>query len=533
MLVSYNWLQEEYFKDKLPDPEDLVAVLTHHAFEIESIEKKGDDYLIDVDVLPNRAHDCLSHKGIACEIGVILEKEFFEKEIVQPKESPKLEGKLKVTVKEPKLCPRYIGRYVSNIKVAESPEWLHNRIESLGQRSINNLVDITNYVLFDLGQPLHVFDADKLEGGEIVVRRARKGEHITTLDGEDIELDETILVIADGKDPIAIAGVKGGTKAEVDENTKNIVIESANFAYANIRKTSHKVGIRTEASNRYEHEITSELALQGMDLATALVVEIAGGDDTEVGSRKDEYAKPEKECSVKVTLGKINSVLGAKLSLKQVEDILKRFGFDFGSKNSADDTKFNIIIPQERLDLRIVEDIVEEIGRVYGYDNIPEALPGDMDFSPKVNKLFYYIGAIRNTLIDEGFSEVETYTFTDNGEVEIENPLAIDKNFVRVELSEKLSLALELNAKNVDLVGVDNVKIFEIGTVFEKGGEYTSLGIAFRNPKVKKSKAKEKEFVEDVLKNLSDKFKVPFSSKITELENGGAVVEMNLDKLVE
>ncbi|MCK5591831.1 MAG: hypothetical protein KAI72_07735, partial [Candidatus Pacebacteria bacterium] len=292
-------------------------------------------------------------------------------------------------------------------------------------------------------------------------------------------------------------------------------------------------GIRTEASNRYEHEITSELALLGMDVATALVVEIAGGKNTEVASRKDEYAKPEKECSVKVTLSKINSVLGSELSQKQAEDILKRFEFDFEPKDSADDTEFNINIPCERLDLRIAEDIVEEIGRVYGYDNIPESLPGDMDFSPKVNKLFYYIGAVRNTLIDEGFSEVETYTFTDNGELEIENPLAIDKNFARAGLSEKLSLALELNAKNVDLVGVDNVKIFEIGTVFEKDGEHTSLGIAFRNPKVKKSKAKEKEFVEDVLKILSDKFKVSFSGKIAELEDGGAVVEMNLDKLVE
>lgn len=535
MLVSYNWIQKEYFKDKLPNPQDLVSILTHHAFEIEQIEKKGDDYLIDVDILPNRAHDCLSHRGIAREIRVILDKQISEKKFSIPSNSPQLDDKLSVAVDAPNLCPRYIGRYVRGVSVGESPEWLRHKIESIGQRSINNIVDITNYILFDLGQPLHVFDADKLEGGAIIVRQSREGERITTLDGEDIKLTTGTLVIADDKDPLAIAGIKGGTKAEVDRNTKNIVIEAANFLPINIRKTAQRVGIRTESSTRYEHEITSELASEGMAIATALITEIAGNSNTMIGAPKDIYTTKEDQKTVTVSLEKINSVLGITLLQKEVEDIFTRFNFEYSTteNKTENSVSFIVTIPYERLDLRIAEDLVEEVGRIYGYQHISDVLPNDIDFSPKINKLFYYTGVIRTALIDEGFSEVETYTFTNQGEVEIANPLASDKNFMRSSLLKGLSASLELNAKNLAVVGISNVCVFEIGIVFEQAGEHTSLGMAFRNPKVKVTKAKEKEFIENTLKILTDKFGVIFSGVITELPDGGAVVEINLDQLIE
>lgn len=535
MLVSYNWIQKEYFKDKLPDPQDLISILTHYAFEIEQIEKKGDDCLIDVDILPNRAHDCLSHRGIAREIGVILNKQIFEKKFSVPSNSPQLDDKLSVAVDAPNLCPRYIGRFVSGVSVGESPEWLRHKIESIGQRSINNIVDITNYILFDLGQPLHVFDADKLEGGAIIVRQSREGERITTLDGEDIKLTTGTLVIADDKDPLAIAGIKGGTKAEVDRNTKNIVIEAANFLPVNIRKTAQRVGIRTESSTRYEHEITSELASEGMAIATALIIEIAGNSDTMIGAPKDIYTTKEDQKTVTVSLKQINSVLGITLLQKEVEDIFTRFNFEYSTTENKTENgvSFVVTIPFERLDLRISEDLIEEIGRIYGYQHIPDVLPNDMDFSPKINKLFYYTGVIRTALIDEGFSEVETYTFTNQGEVEIANPLASDKNFMRRSLLKGLSASLELNTKNLAVIGVPNVSVFEIGIVFKQTGEHTSLGIAFRNPKVKVTKAKGKEFIENILKVLSDKFGVVFSGAIMELPSGGAVVEINLEQLME
>jgi len=534
MLVSYNWLQKEYFKDKLPDPQDLISVLTHHAFEIEQVEKKGDDYLIDVDVLPNRAHDCLAHRGIAREIGVILNKQISEKKYFIPFSSPQLEDKLSVTVDAPDLCPRYIGRYVNGITVSESPEWLRRKIESIGQRSINNIVDITNYVLFNIGQPLHVFDADKLEGGVIIVRKSREGESITTLDGENIKLDIGTLVIADSKDPLAIAGIKGGMKAEVDKNTKNIIIEAANFELVNIRKTARRLGIKTESSTRYEHEITSELASEGMNIATALIVEIAGKNpNTAVGPRKDVYGKKEKQSVITVCLSQINSVLGISLLQKEVEDIFNRFQFEYSVQTNTTDTVFIVIAPYERLDLWIAEDLIEEVGRIHGYQHIPDVLPNDMDFSPKINKFFYYTGVIRNMLIDEGFSEIETYTFTNQGEIEIANPLTFDKNFMRNSLLKGLSSSLELNIKNLAVIGVSSVRIFEIGIVFKQTGEHTSLGIAFRNPKIKKTKAKEKEFVKNILKTLSDKFGAVFFGVVTELDNGGAVVEINLDQLID
>ncbi|MCK5096141.1 MAG: phenylalanine--tRNA ligase subunit beta [Candidatus Pacebacteria bacterium] len=530
MDISYKWIQEEYFDKPLPKPEELVECITKGAFEIEQVDKKGDDYLIDVDVLPNRAHDCLSHQGIAREIGVLIGVPAKEKEYKEIEGDKLLDSKLSVTVEDGKLCPRYIGRYVQNIKVGPSPKWLQERVESIGQRSINNLVDVTNYILFGLGQPLHVFDADKLEGGKVVVRSAKKGERLETLDDKDIEMDDTMIIIADSKDPIAIAGIKGGKKAEVDENTVNIVIEAANFNPVSVRKTSQKTQIKTDASKRYENGITSEMAGGGMIAATALIVEVAGTKETVVGGKKDVYAKPENQAKVEVSLEKINGSLGVDIPKKRVLEILDLFGFEYKVDNKD---VLTITAPFERLDMRIPEDVVEEVGRVFGYDNIEDELPGDLGFVPKINPMFYYQNKIRQLLVSYGYSELQTYVLRDKGEIELANSFAKDKPFIRASIYDGLFDALVLNSRNVDLLGVDTVNVFEIGNVFTKEKEYFVLGIGYLDPKKKKIKAKEKEELEEVLVKLSGDLGEKVTGEIVDRPEGGAVAQVDLTALVE
>ena len=274
MKVSYNWLQE-YFEEKLPNPGDLGDILTFHAFEIEEIEKVGDDYMIDVDVLPNRSSDCMSHRGIAREISTILDKKMkhdpLEGETLEVDES----DKFKVEVKDNELCSRYAIAIIDGVKVGPSPEWLKKYLETLGQRSINNIVEATNYVMLNTGQPLLAFDAEKLKGGEhkkITVRSAKEGEKITTLAGDEYELDKSTLLITDGNSglPIGIAGVKGGKIAEVDENTKDVVIESAHFNAVSVRKTSQKLKLWTDASTRFQNNPSQHL----VGYALADVVEL-------------------------------------------------------------------------------------------------------------------------------------------------------------------------------------------------------------------------------------------------------------------
>ncbi len=285
MLFSYNWLQS-FFNKNLPKPEKLADVLTIHSFEVKGIKNiilpsGTKDSILDIDVLPNRTHDCYSHLGVAKEISALFNLP------LSPSKKQKLdivkksaEDYLKLEVKEPALCRRYIAGVMTGIKVASSPGWLIDRISAIGQKPINNVVDCANYVMFELGQPLHAFDMNKVKGGKIssiVVRRAKKEERITTLDNREVDLDESILVIADNKDPLAIAGIKGGKYAEIERKTKNIIIESANFDHVNIRLTSQKIGLRTGASVGFENEISPALAETAIDRVMALIQETSGG----------------------------------------------------------------------------------------------------------------------------------------------------------------------------------------------------------------------------------------------------------------
>ncbi|MFA6585786.1 MAG: phenylalanine--tRNA ligase subunit beta [Candidatus Paceibacterota bacterium] len=477
MKVSYNWLQN-YFKEKLPEPEKLSEGIIFHSFEVEEIVKIGDDVIFDIKILPDRAHDCLSHFGIAKEISAIFNLKisspngFFQvlgspvqdslKEQAQPDRSKSHFGPdLKIEIQSDK-CLRYMGRIVRNIKISKSPDWLREKLEAIGQKSINNIVDAANFVMFDLGQPIHCFDLDKLESAKIIVRNGKVGEKLTTLDKKEIILDESILVIADEKTPLAIAGIKGGIKAEVDDKTKNLVIEVANFDKTSTRKTSKKINILTDAVKRYENEITPELCTMAMNAITDLVFELAGG---EAESIIDIYPKKVEQKKVFVSVNYINKHLGSDFSQKEIEDVWKKLNFKYLKKGD----EFEIEVPFFRIDITGPHDLTEEVIRILGYDKLKEKMP-EIKTKTKMNEIFSEIIFTRSKLLNSGYSEVMTYSFKDKGEVEV-LASASDKKFLRTNLTDGLKESLKLNQINLPLLEMKEIKIFEIGTVFKKSGE--------------------------------------------------------------
>lgn len=260
MTVSYNWLKT-FFDKPLPEPKKLAEILTMHCFENESLTKRGNDYILGVDVLPDRAGDCLCHLGIAKECAAILDKKLLlPKTTLQENKKIKAKDFLSVEIKDKKACKRYISRVLFDVKIKPSPKYIQERLIACGLSPINNVVDATNYVMLEMGQPLHAFDYKNIEGKKIIVRKADKNEKITTLSGLTYKLDEEILVIADANKPLALAGIKGGQDAEIDNTTETIVLESANFNAKLIGQTARKINLRTDASSRFEQNLDPNLA---------------------------------------------------------------------------------------------------------------------------------------------------------------------------------------------------------------------------------------------------------------------------------
>ncbi|MEK7104413.1 MAG: phenylalanine--tRNA ligase subunit beta, partial [Patescibacteria group bacterium] len=479
MKVSYNWLQN-YFEEKLPEPEKVSEGVIFHSFEVEEMEKVGNDTIFDIKILPDRAHDCLSHFGIAKEISAIFRMKLKEKEYktFEPEQT-----NLKIEIKSDK-CLRYMGRIVRNIKVDKSPDWLKERLETIGQKSINNIVDAANFVMFDLGQPIHCFDLDKLfprtvlenskkDSPLILIRQAREGEKMTTLDNREVKLNPLNMVIADEKNVLALAGIKGGKIAEVTEDTKNIIIEVANFNPTNVRKTSKEVNIFTDAVKRFENDLSPEIVNDAMNDMSALVLEMCKGATLE--EVVDVYKKKQEKRKLSFNIKKISKRLGLDVSIATVEDMLKRFGVLY--KNTGDD--FEIVVPDMRLDLKTEEDMSEEIIRILGYEKLKEKLP-EINWNPKMNETYAKISWARNKLLNDGYSEVMTYSFCNKGEIEV-LASASDKKFLRTNLTDGLKESLKLNQLNAPLLEMNEIKIFEIGTIFKRGGE--EMHIAYGDKK--------------------------------------------------
>ncbi len=524
MKINYKWLQTFFDEGVLPSVSELEQELTFHSFEIEGVEEKDGDSIIDIDVLPNRAADCLSHRGIAREISALFSLPMKKDVFRESDELSPVTEDTKVTIDEDSSCSYYVAVSVCDVEVKESPQWLKDRLESIGQKSINNVVDATNYVLFDIGRPTHVFDADKLDGEKphIRTRRAKNGEKITLLGGEEKELSDTMTVIADGNSdvPLAIAGVKGGAYAEVDENTKNILIEVANFNPQQTRITAQQLKLRTDASARFENNIADRVANYGALEVTKLILDIAGGT---LKGYSFNGGLDEGNTEVEVPIKKISKLLGVEVPQSDVENILDRLQFDTSTQADTIITK----APFERRDIKIPEDVIEEIGRMYGYNKIESMSLPDPEREPHINKKYAYAEKIRSVLGEKGYTEVYTYSLRDSGEVKLLNALASDKDYLRNDLSGGLVDALDNNEHNMPLLGIyDGMKIFEIGNVFTDGGEETHVAIGVRSVGKKKREERNKALLEDAKKNLEELLGTALPEVSTE------TLEFNLDSVI-
>ena len=502
MLISHNWLKKyfTYNGQELPDVKTIENTFTMGIFEVEGVETaiSGDltDTIFDIKVLPDRAHYCYSHRYVAQELGALLNLKA-KLPVYDPlKIASQVDGDnenlvVGVKVVEEKIgeskdrfvCPRYMARVVENVEASPSPIWLKSQLEVLGQRSINTLVDLTNYIMLETGQPLHAFDADKVDGA-INVRFAKEGEFIILLDGTEVELSSDILVIADDKDALAIAGVKGGKKAEVTSLTKRIIIESANFYSVSVRKTSQKVGIKNEASKRYENKVTPERTVLAMDAISESLATVF--PSAKFGKITDVYLgkSSDGEKKFEVSVNFINAAIGLsdKIDANKIIEILARC--DIKAETSSDG-KLTINVSEYRLDLEIGYDIVDEVGRLLNYMNlVPVELPKENN--RPILKNFYYTNALRSVFKDIGFSEVYTHSLKENGDVEILNPLNIERGFMRNTIGESLMKNLEYNLRFVDLLGIDSVRVYEVGSIF--GGKNERLSIAFGIANTKKVK---------------------------------------------
>jgi len=497
MVFSYNWLQS-FFKKKLPKPEKLAEILTMKAFEVKELKKVGKDWILDIDVLPNRGPDCFSHLGIAREIAAILNcKLQFEDWKLVEDEDLKAKDFVKVEVKDKNACPRYTARVISNVKVDPSPRWIQERLRVCGLRPINNIVDVANYAMLETGQPLHAFDLDKISRQKIIVRRTKKGEKITTLDDERYDLDRDVLVIADEDNLLAIAGIKGGKKAEIDKSTKIVVLESANFNQRVIRQGSKKIDLKTDASWRFEHGIDPNLTELGINRAANLISEIADGQICQ--GLIDFYPKKSLTKKIKLDFDYVEKLLGLKITEKEIKSILKKLGFKISQSGAS---KLSVEIPTFRLDINTPEDLIEEISRIYGYQKIPSVFPMAALVPPERNLDIFWEDMVENILKEAGFSEVYNYSFLGEKEaeifnysinrelIEIENPISSDFKYLRPSLIPNLLKNVETNQKFFK-----EIKIFELGKIYRE----KSIG-------KRKSKIEEKRMLSGVITGKEDLF---------------------------
>lgn len=480
MKVSFAWLNKEFFGGTLPSVERVEEALLLHAWEVEEVIEKDGDTMLDIKVLPDKAPWALSHRGIAKDLSVILDLPLVRDPLSDaPLLLPEAEA-LSVSLATP-MCDRYCAAYLTGVTVGPSPEWLQRSLATIGQRSINNIVDATNYVMYAVGQPLHAFDARKLSGLSVGVRSARAGEEIVSLTGETYALshDDTIIVDGVSDEPIGIAGVKGGRRAEVDATTRDLIIEAAHFDRVAIRRTSQRLGLRTDASVRFENGIAPEFTAYGLRDVVALIVQIAGGA---CEGYVDTGLVPSSPRRITLSVGQLNATLGVSLDRAVVDGILARFAYPASWKGD----EVTVTPPFERTDLVIAEDLMEEIGRVYGYQHIPSIKPKATPL-PEINAGFYYTDLVRSTLTECGFSEVYTSSFRSDDAIALKNALASDKGYLRSALKQNMEDVLRRNAPYADLLGAREVRAFEVGMVFvpdEAGipSEYASLALGVRSP---------------------------------------------------
>ena len=436
------------------------------------------DVIMELEITPNRP-DCLSILGISREIRAETGNEIKYPEISLKESEPDINEMTSVSIEDPVLCPRYAARVMQGVKVGESPDWLKQRLESVGVGVINNIVDVTNFVLMEYGQPLHAFDYHKLSENRIIVRRAEENETITTLDEEEHKLNSDMLVIADAEKPVALAGVMGGYDSEITDTTSDVLLESANFQAANIRATSKKLGLHTEASYRFERGADPEIVITSLDRASQLIVELAGGKIC--NGIVDVYPGKKELSQIQLRADRVNFILGTSIEAKEIEQILNRLGFGVEPR-LTEERIYQITIPSFRSDITREIDLIEEIARVYGYDNIPTTLPkGDIPI-PTPNISVEVQRRTKHYLLSAGIMEVVNYSFDHPNcfnkiRLKEDSPLR-DATKLRNPLSPEMSIlrttlipSLLHNAQHNHNHQINSIALFEMSSVFIDGEE--------------------------------------------------------------
>ena len=478
MKISLDWVRE-YVAVDLARPE-LLDRLTMIGLVAETVEERDGDVVLDLETYANRP-DTLGHLGIAREIGAALGLPLIERDWPLAELAEATAEIADVQIESEALCPRYCGLVVRGVKVGPSPDWLKRRIEAVGLRPVNNVVDVSNYVCFATAQPIHTFDFGRIGGGRVVVRKAKRGETLIDLDGRTLDLATGMLVIADESRPVALAGVIGGQASGVSEATGEVFIESAHFDPVSIRKTAKTLGLSTDASYRFERGSDIAFAPQAARMAASLLCGMGGR-----ASRGliDRAPKPPKPLTVRLRLRRIAELLGVDVPESFVVDVLGRLGF---RAESAAKHSWRVDVPTFRHDVAREADLIEEVARFYGYDRIPSAFTPVDTFDLRVNRRQERLARIRETLLAQGLDEVINWSFADPDRekaaaggreaVAIQNPISQRASVLRTTLLPGL---LENAAWNLNR-GLEGVHVFEMGNVYaweeEKHREDLHLGL--------------------------------------------------------
>ncbi len=668
-MKFFKPLLQEYIVEQLPDDKEITVALNKKAFEVEEVIPTPKGTVFDIKVLPNRAHDALGHHGMAYELcaslGLTFNKEkevriddtFLDATILSPL----------VVIEDEVACTRFMSMRIDNVSVGESPAWLKERLEAIGQRSINNIVDITNYVQFSLNKPMHAYDARSIKG-TIIARFARKGEKLTTLDDKELDLDEKTLVIADDEKVLGFAGIKGGKCSGIQPDTTSVILESANFEPTLIRKTAERYSIRTDASKRFENGIANNLIVEALHMTANLIKELCG--DAKKSDTTDVYPKKDVPYYVGISRAELNAILGTDYDDALIQKTLRQLSFSYeeivpseyiqdtypkllgagykwdasmrydaptifscsslisylykgvwmpsisidkyvfskkinkeelvfgdliftnsgkgniryesvaflkGTKvpegvdhvalylgngkvlhaakekglvyeetleehgssrmivgfgrvvEDMNEKRYVVRVPSVRLDIRIKEDLAEEIGRVIGYDKLSPVLPKLEGVVGLVNKRLHYENKIRDILFANGFSEIMTYTFGNHGEVRLKKGLAEDKELLRSDLGTGMKTAFTVNLSNAPLFGEKMIRTFEFGNIFKDGKEERHFCLAMDDGAKKSSFSEE---VDMIFSEIKRELQAPDLSYDT-VSTKPYIVEINFDELID
>ncbi len=466
MIVSWNWLSD-YVSVDCP-VEEAADRLMMSGLNLEGLEAQGDDFAIDLEVTSNRP-DCLGHIGVARELCVLYQKELSIPQAAITPVSDKTESVTSVENRLSDHCPQYMARIIRGIKVGPSPDWLVARLEAVGLRSVNNVVDVTNYVLLECGQPLHAFDLDKLEGKKIVVRLAASGEKIVAIDGKEYELDDQTCVIADASRPVAVAGVMGGKETEVSETTTDLLIETANFAPLSVRRTARKLSLFSDSSFRFERSVDIQQIEWANRRCCELIAQLAGGEILDAPILVGDIPAHSPH-SISIRYEQNQRLLGIKITPEETRKILSELGLQ---EQSANETEASFTPPSWRADLTREVDLIEEVARIHGYDRISENDPPRIRAAIK-SKQDRTADIVHQAFNAAGFYEAITMSFVSEKQSQMFNPRGISaplkvehssrklENLLRPSLIPSLLVSRRANERT----GTANAQLYEIARTF-------------------------------------------------------------------